>query len=238
MGCCSSSVDTNFKAFKSLIRPLDVIAFRGNDPVSDTIIGVEKYIQYAKKLYSHVGIVVNTDIMDIKNGIKGELYILESTFALDVVDVESKKPRLGVQIRPLEAVVNSYLKPSDTKVAYCKLLTNGADSTRGQINTPYATNTKSSMSEIREKLVSFKKHIEGASYNFNLIPAIVTCCASEKDDTGRFYCSQLVAELYKHIGVFPDTVKCNTISPVELLGVAPTNDCPSVLAEPIEIQRI
>lgn len=109
------------------IQPLDVILFRGVDPVSKAICFVQ-----AKRLgrgdFSHAGMAVTRDVLDLPFLEPGKVYVWESTlsakegfwarFTDKVPDVETKGVRFGVQLRDLELVIPAY-SSSGGKVAWC-----------------------------------------------------------------------------------------------------------------------
>ena len=109
------------------IQPLDVILFRGMDPVSNAI----SFVQ-AKKLghgdFSHAGMAVTRDALDLPFLEPGRVYVWESTlsapagfwarFTDKIPDVETQGLRFGVQLRDLEAVVAGY-SSNGGKVAWC-----------------------------------------------------------------------------------------------------------------------
>jgi hypothetical protein len=112
---------------EAAIQPLDVILFRGVDPVSHAICFVE-----AKKLghgdFSHAGIAVTREALDLPFLEPGKVYVWESTlsapegfwarFTDKVPDAETQGVRFGVQIRDLELVIPGY-SSNGGKVAWC-----------------------------------------------------------------------------------------------------------------------
>src|SRR5512143_3628687 len=109
------------------IQTLDVILFRGMDPVSNAI----TFLQ-AKKLgrgdFSHAGMAVTRAALDLPFLESGRGYVWESTlsapagfwarFTDKIPDVETKGLRFGVQLRDLEAVIEGY-SSNGGKVAWC-----------------------------------------------------------------------------------------------------------------------
>lgn len=104
---------------KDRIKPLDLILFKGNDAISSTVMQMEKFV-LGNGDWSHCGLVLSTDIVPIRNGVPGRLYIWESVFDT-IKDVELDDYVFGVQVRDLEEVVSAYNRPLDTKVAWCRL---------------------------------------------------------------------------------------------------------------------
>jgi hypothetical protein len=73
---------------------------------SDTTFIFSRMIEYFTGTpFSHVGMVLKNPKID---GIAEGLYIFESTGLSDIAEVEEGKCMNGVQIRPLEKVVNEY----------------------------------------------------------------------------------------------------------------------------------
>jgi hypothetical protein len=99
------------------IQPLDVILFRGMDPVSHAICFLE-----AKALgrgdFSHEGMAITREALDLPFLEPGKVYVWESTlsapagfwarFTDKVPDAETQGVRFGVQIRDLELVIPGY----------------------------------------------------------------------------------------------------------------------------------
>ena len=99
------------------IQPLDPILFQGVDAVSRAICFMEE-----KKLghggYSHMGLAVTREILDLPFLEPGKLYVWESTlsakegfwakFTDRVPDAETEGVRFGVQLRDLEMVIPGY----------------------------------------------------------------------------------------------------------------------------------
>ena len=127
----------NYQDIKSQMLPLDIIAFRGGEIVSDIISFLQRE-QVESGEFSHVGIVVTADILpcwliDDKKIVLNpdHIYILESTFNYQVPnvincipDVLTNKGKLGVQLRDLDLVIPDWLYNDTTKVAWCKLINN------------------------------------------------------------------------------------------------------------------
>ena len=251
------------------ISPLDLILFRGVDKISETILLCEKIAEKNDK-YSHIGIVINSEVLPMIPELKaGVLYIWESTVAdkTDPPDVETHKPRHGVQIRPLTDVILSY-----------------ADSERDcEIDLGVLKDNPWKLPENRPMIIhafdEIHKKIGHRTYEYsplNLLAAAFTYFRTPRDivdtliidtyeilnmmgykgkrDTkkdipstppvppvppnvpiaGWFFCSELVALLYKSINVLPPTVNPENITPVDLLGCQP-RDCPNVIEKIVSI---
>ena len=102
------------------IRPLALVLFAGKEFVSDIICfgqslkgSYRRNQERVQRVFSHVGVIVDKNIMPgIRNTLPGRHYVLESTasgkLVSEVVDCESMKGVLGVQIRDFEWVCATY----------------------------------------------------------------------------------------------------------------------------------
>ena len=127
----------NYKDIKDKIEPFDLIACRGGDILSDFIEILESK-QVGMGKFTHVGMIVNSDILPKCKVEKhdfyleeNKLYILESTFSYtidgiidNIPDVSTNKGKFGVQLRDFEALIPHYIMNDKTKVAWCKLKNN------------------------------------------------------------------------------------------------------------------
>ncbi len=116
----SLSIDT------APMQPLDLIAFRGTDNISQIVRKLEKYI-CGNGEFSHVGILVNRDLLPgVEEMVEGEWYVWESTisFSSDAKDIQDGRGHLGVQLRNLKDVVKSYTSNGKNSVAWCALKDN------------------------------------------------------------------------------------------------------------------
>jgi hypothetical protein len=66
-----------FDQLRDVVRPLDLIAIHGGSLGAKVIQKVEE-IGFGTGEFTHVGVVVNTDIVEIKNGRQGEFYVWEA----------------------------------------------------------------------------------------------------------------------------------------------------------------
>lgn len=110
------------------IRPLDIIAFRGSEIISDIVEFAQKYFLGSGE-FTHVALVVNNELLPDQNLEPGKLYIWESTISGipfvqsdNVAPVDTGKCYMGVQLRSLEDVLYKYLSGnSKTYAAWCPL---------------------------------------------------------------------------------------------------------------------
>ena len=214
----------SFSSIKDKIKPLDLILFRGADFVSNSIAFMQKLFLQSGD-WTHVGIVITTDIIPIQNGKPDVLYLWESTMSGMVsgdnnLDIEHNEGKFGVQIRELESVIKNYNKPDCTKVGWCKLLKNPL---YGDIPTIIQTKI------ILEKI---HKDVRSTVYNYNLLALFGTmfncfCCQNKCTmelrkltfgNDEHYFCSQLVCKIYQNIGIVRKDINPINVAPEELLG--------------------
>lgn len=250
MGSCfskqtiTSKQGTCINDIKSNIKPLDLIVFRGSEFVSDAISLFQK-ITLGEGKWTHVGLVVTTDIIPIKNGIPGKLYIWESTMSGKLLgdganNVETNAATFGVQIRDLEDVVDNYDNDADSKIGWCKLKNNPLDKKDGESELEYLLRK----SKISTDLTALNKKIGNATYDYNCLNLLSTvCCTCTKlrrnvfGSSNKYFCSELVAKIYQNIGIISNNIDSEKVAPEEFLGH--TND--GIIApveQPIIITRI
>lgn len=135
-----SLLDNNLSSYKDIkdkIKSFDLLAFRGDDFISNTIANLELE-EIGSGEFSHVGMAVRSDILPfcIINGKQFNLepdhvYILESTFIYNIPgethnipDVIANHCKIGVQLRNFEEIIPIYITDKITKIAWCKLINN------------------------------------------------------------------------------------------------------------------
>jgi len=197
-----------------MIRPLDLLFFRGEDVVSETIIKIESLIDKMKvPLFSHVGVVVGKSILNIPELKDGVLYVMESTCSFSypkgghpVPDIYGRR-KLGVQIRPLDDVVKNYV---------------GTIYHGSLMHDPM----------VRDILPFWEKFRNGM-YDGNPISLLATIipCLRPIDrevvvventifsgEKPFVFCSELVAYLLIDIGLIPSSIDPAIVTPIDLLG--------------------
>jgi len=206
------------------MNPLDLIFFKGTDLISKTVL-LAQAINSGNSSFSHVGIVVNKELLNLDLMEPDILYILESTVADGkVLDINEKRV-IGVQIRPLEEVVNSYKSEPDCYVAYAKLK-----------NNPFLTNKDHTISVFRKVY----KNYANSFYNMNilhLLSAVFPCLRKPRQFFDKIvhigyttitnnnyfnrsqwvFCSELVAIIYLELKIISD-VNPETVIPTDFLG--------------------
>lgn len=100
------------------VQPLDLLLFRGVDPVSKTIQFMERR-KIGRGDYSHAGLAITREVLDLPVLDPGKIYVWESVlsasegfwakFSDQVPAAETKGVRFGVQLRDLELVIPAYM---------------------------------------------------------------------------------------------------------------------------------
>lgn len=210
------------------MNPLDLIFFKGDDIVGK-FVSIGENIAVGNSEFTHVGIVVTRELLDMPELIPGVSYLLESTVSYDSssVNILTGEVTYGVQIRKLTDVISSYRKCSGCRIAWARLM-----------NNPFF--------EHRDIIIqNFKKVFDkyrNSLYDFNvldLIAAAIPCCRKRRDffekvivdgseifhNLGIFqnthqwvFCSELVAIIYKSLGIFDKGIDPRDVIPMDLLG--------------------
>lgn len=249
---------------KNFIKPLDLIAFRGGDVISDLITVLEKF-EVGVSDFSHVGLVVTSDILEYYEHEdktftleKDKIYVLESTFSYDIgdivegggFDVIKQKGYFGVQLRDLEEVVQKYISSNKTKIAWCQLTDNPFDE----------VDARPLVRKMFTKL--FKKYYE-VKYDLDVIDltaSIFPCLRDLREvkdvvekklcklfnhfhefDTkqcpsGWQFCSELVANIYQGLGIIDKKIDTRNVLPVDYFG-SDQDGVPKLVDEPIYFEN-
>lgn len=154
-----------------------------------------KFIEYfSDSIYSHIGIILK-DPTFINEKMKG-LYVLESSYE-DIADSNTGERIWGVQIIPLDYVINQYKTGSMGDLYYRKL-----DSDK---NEEFYTNLKKSINEV-----------EGDKYNLNPVDwckALFKINHGDNHKKDTFWCSALVAYIYVSIGYLDEGIPWTILPP-------------------------
>lgn len=238
----------HYDEIKSQITPLDLLAFQGGDFYSRFLTKVQE-LHEKRDECSHVGIVINKDLIDLDFMEDDELYIFESTISWedDVPDMEQNgKGFIGVQVRPLRDVLKSYYTNEHCKVMWAKLE-----------NNPFTDSNEYSRRVIRDKFKEFYEANKGKIYEYNPLALLASNFPSMRklrdgiyymlnklniktpgrDKDSWKFCSELVADVYKCLGIFPPETDSSNVVPVSFFGDI-DNDIPRVVLDPVLIDPL
>lgn len=218
----------------SLIRPLDVLLFRGGDLVSDAIRTVEQLFDGAGK-FSHVGLVITHEIAPSIGLKPGVPYVWEITMSGKIGDgVYDWKGRsmLGVQIRLLSSVLDVYADSETREIAWVPLKVN-----------PW---TKSVPNDLVSRVEALVRETLGDSYRS------VCCCLCAltgaavnsmklargyRKDPNRFFCSEFVAYVLRSLDLIPPEVLPDTIMPEDFIPEVGNKKGLDITYNPIYIRK-
>jgi len=212
----------NYADIKNNIKPFDIIFFR-NTSLASYLIQFVEFMTVDDYKWSHVGVVINTDFFPIKNGIKDELYILESTMSGKLNDglneCENNTAKLGVQVRKLDDLVRIY--NNNGQIAW------------GQLN--YDKDLYND--DIKNKCIEFYNDHINDIYEICINNLFYSCLNTNTKINMNWlntktehalFCSELITKLYKKIGILNDTINDESIAPTEFYTM-------NIVKDPIRI---
>lgn len=214
-----------YSEIRDTLRPFDLLLFSGGEYVSRFI----KYLEVVKLermtdtpvepgAFSHVGIVVTSEIIDHPNVKPGKIYIWESVLSGKFGDgVKNIKDNtfFGVQLRDFDSLLPAYDLSNDTRVAVAHLIDN-----------PLDDDTKKGM--VKEYFARIFEKYDGVFYDVNLMNefgALFKTCRKVRDgiesiigNDSWLFCSEHVAQIYVDMGILPKTVIVENIVPMDFVG--------------------
>lgn len=219
------------------IRPLDLVLFKGNSIVSRAICEMEKR---GNKLseggdFSHVGIIVTSDVLAEPLLQHGKLYVLESTMSGKLgagVNNIYGRTFLGVQIREFEPLINHYDDPNETAIGWGKLINNPIDNEDIEL--------------VKKRLTPIYNEINGLMWDANcwsslsaMYPCMRPCrpcaeCTIHTEDW--LLCSEMVAYVYKKMDILPEYVNPKDVVPADFIVPNEDNDkMPKIVEDIVHI---
>lgn len=217
------------------LHPLEPIFFKGGALFSKIVKVLEERGNTLDKSgeFTHVGVVITSDILDNELVLPGKKYILESTFggrfSHNIKDIYGKTI-LGVQLRDLDEVIAGCDKDNKTEIAWGRLLHNPVE---------YMP-----MEELKRKFTEFFNAYNHKYYDMNvysLLGSAIPCLRPCRQTIEQFchtedwyFCSELIALLYKHLNIYPATVNEKDVMPRDMIYPAIDTDEMPVILQPIE----
>jgi len=218
------------------IRPLDCIFFKGTSFYSKAIIELDKITlgQSTTREWSHLGLVINKEMIPNLNVKDNDLYIWESTLSSTstllspdiVLDVESNEGVFGVQIRKLKDVIDNNLKIG-VGIGWGKLINNPCYKLPNENENNYKN--RLSLLKIKLNILHTKNYHRPYQTNiFRLLGSIFTkcsccrssCCFGKK----MVFCSQFVANVYESLGILPKKYNTRLIVPQDISNPEKSSD--------------
>lgn len=232
MGCvCSKQLSgLTIGPLSANIQPLDIILFRGNqDIVSDGIRDAEGIVQ-GNNEWSHVGIVISKrwcPAINLPDNIdQDRLLLWESNVSSScaiitkdpTLDIETGHGFLGVQIRDLASVI-TYNKKLGVIIGHGQLLHNPIKQLNDECIVTYESRSRSLkrvLSLLHDKYIHRCYQLNCCRLAEAIFPCIqrlmCKCCPGKH----FMYCSELVAEIYKHLDILSNVYDAKAVSPVEI----------------------
>jgi hypothetical protein len=182
-----------------------------------------------------------------------------------VQDVTTGKGFFGVQLCDMEEVIPNYISSKTTKVAYCKLIDNPWESHKGEND----EDLKIRRAKLTSDFQNFFEEYQGRMYEMDplsLLSAMFPTLRSIRDyqdklthklvkklnkwgfrikensnytPSGWQFCSELVSNVYKLIGILPESLNAENILPIAFFGFSNTSDLPqgrSLVCAPVYIK--
>ena len=220
------------------LRPLDLLLFAGEDGISGMIRFLqERGIESERKInlestdvFSHVGIVVTSEILDSPLIEEGKIYVWESTisgrFGQNVQNVRHED-FLGVQLRNLDELFPAYDDPPSTWIAVCHLSNNPYDLAPSEDEKVY----------LKRRFTAIFDRLDGVRYDLNpvalassIFPVLRPTRRQMKkilEGSGAkilsapaewLFCSELAATVYRDMGLYPESIIPDNVLPMDLIG--------------------
>lgn len=188
---------------KNSIQPLDILVINGKEIYAKAISFAELFF-LGNGQWTHVGVVLNSDVISFEGIEKDKLYIFESTLSSEEYpDRKTGKKKFGVQIRDLEDVLNECIDHENILVLR-KLANNPLDSEDAE--------------KVKESIQKFFDATIDKSYDWLSLPrALFSCFCNICPRKKSYFCTELAVELYQEVGLIDKDFDPETISPPELM---------------------
>lgn len=204
----------NYSNLKGDMRSLDLLMFRGDDIISDTIAEIQQQDQF-----THAGLVINSDLLP-ELGLKpNHLYVFESTYSHDVPGIQTGPPDcvtgnkfFGVQLRDFEKLCHMYIHNDKTKIAWFPLkfelkIQNFTSLFQRHHQRPFLGKEFEHIvdfTQITADIMLTAKSIVNGPFLKAILPVSFTCV-------------NLVLTVYQELGIIPVVPTGSIIYPIDLL---------------------
>lgn len=222
-----------YETIRPLIKPLDIIAFRCPDMWSDAVFCTQAHRDCHKNrngIYTHIGIVVSRSILYEPEMENDKLYLLESAAGGDnVLNIHGKRTS-GVQIKDLDKVIEAYDKPNNCLLAWCPLLDD---------RIWCEPDTLDKVSGLYAEVKNMAWDANPWSLCSALYPCLRPCRPCVESTLGTedwLFCSELVAVIYKELGILPSHIEPKDVVPDDLINPnCDTDKMPIVIRQCVAI---
>jgi hypothetical protein len=209
------------------VAPLDMIFFHGGELISKIIHIMEK-LTVGSGEYTHVGCVVNDELLPDCGLEHGQWYVWESTFSSklfksgDIGVLGTEGGHFGPQLRKLDKVVPAYLSKQGTAMALGKL--------RGN---PWLD--VSMRPRIIKKFRKVFNEYNDIRYDYNPISLLGSIIKPLRTHNDKLFCSELVAVVYVKLGILPADVDPAGVIPMDFFGIDADKVVPCCVGKLYEI---
>lgn len=201
------------------VKPLDLFFFKSDGLYAKAIKMVEFLKTNHQDTWTHVGLVVNRHVIPNLKVNDDNLYLWESSVSgnykdevSQILDAESHQGILGVQVRPLEQVVDGYLNEK-CQVGWSRLIFNPIIKSEFESQEHY----NKRFTELQNKLNHVHEKSIGSMYQINPFRLLGSFWSwfSGKDNS-MYFCSNFVTYVYEKIGILPKQIDESKITPIQL----------------------
>lgn len=214
-----------YSEYKDNIKPLDIIFFKGDEFVSNSIRFFQKRratenttnYNIDPDAFSHVGLVVTHEILNDHRLVPYKLYIWESTMSgsmSDGVNNIDGQSFFGTQLRDLDEVIKAYDKSKKARIAVGSL--------KNEIFTAF------DLMNLKLQFTALFEKYNNVQYDANLVSVASTiyrfcrCCRGCTEETLNteewLFCSEMVALIYVKLGILPKGLNSKNVAPMDFLG--------------------
>lgn len=220
-----------YSDIRCTLQSFDLVFFRGDDFISDFIAFLEKRelirskssVNISNDVYTHIGIIIKSDVLDDDRLDKDKVYIWESTMSgrlTDGVNNIDGKAYLGVQLRDFDEVMQHYDRPNDTKIAVGYL--------SKEIRERWYYTSRPEL--LKSQFTKIFTGLNGIFYDANPVALFgslslpVCCCmrkcrdATDVANDEWLFCSELVANVFQTLMLIPPDVNPKNVIPMDFLG--------------------
>lgn len=195
------------------LRAFDLVLFSGGKS------GVSGFIQCLEKWrvgegdFSHVGMIITSEVLPFQGLKENKLYIFESTQSGNltdgVVNIEGHA-FLGSQIRDFDLVMKGYDSNPNSSIAVRRLIDNPLD-------TMNINNVKIIMSYLYGRYNHKMYEVDILQLFEAMIPSLRKFRSKKMEDKFIF-CSELVATIYKAYNILPSDANPSDVVPMDFVA--------------------
>lgn len=221
----------NYDILKERMQSMDVIMFRGDDIISDTIAEIQttNLAKSSTEIFTHAGLVIHPGLLPDYGLDPHRLYILESTYSYEITgmnngppDCITREPYFGVQLRDLEAVCRSYIRNDKTKVAWLRLVHHSIPQNLTEIFRRYHLRPFIAKDANQPRILSMFDLTRVTPELLLLAKTTISATWLQSILTSAFSCVNLIVSVYRDLGFISSHI--HIMYPMELLQLPKYGD--------------